>query len=86
MTITLHVGERFLLQLGEEYEWTVEIDDPTVVSRVTGVTTIKGSQGLFEARRRGSAMVLAAGEPPCYHEQPPCEQPSHGFRLDVVVQ
>jgi hypothetical protein len=85
-TITLRVGERLLLQLGNEYEWIVEIPDETIISRVTNITVVSGAQGVYEARHRGSTMLVAAGDPPCLKENPPCQQQSTGFQIDVVVQ
>jgi len=32
--ITLHVGETFLLKLGQEYDWSPVIDDQAVISRI----------------------------------------------------
>jgi hypothetical protein len=85
-TLTLHVGQRFLLALGESYDWTISIDDQSVVSRVVNVLTIRGTQGLFEAHKPGRAILAAVGDPPCRKAQPACAAPSRLFRLNVVVQ
>jgi photosystem II stability/assembly factor-like uncharacterized protein len=84
-TITLRVGQRFLLDLGADYEWTVTVDDPAVVSRVVNVLTIRGSQGLYEAHQPGRTTLGATGDPICRQAQPPCGAPSRLFRLQVVV-
>jgi photosystem II stability/assembly factor-like uncharacterized protein len=84
-TTTLQVGGRFLLDLGAEYNWTVTVDDPAVVSRVVNVLTIRGSQGLYEARQPGRTTLNATGDPICRQAQPPCGAPSRLFRLQVVV-
>lgn len=85
-TITLHVGQRFLLELGEGYIWTVDIDHPLVVSRVVNVLTIRGSQGLYEALSPGYAALTAVGDLACRSAQPPCEAPSRVFELYITVQ
>lgn len=84
-TLNLQVGERFLLDLGDTMEWQLQIDDPSVVSRVPNVLTIKGAQGLFEARQRGQTTLTATGDLPCRKAQPPCMAPSFLFRLQIVV-
>jgi photosystem II stability/assembly factor-like uncharacterized protein len=83
--ITLRAGQRFLLDLGADYNWTVTVDDPAVVSRVVNVLTIRGSQGLYEAHQPGRTTLSATGDPICRQAQPPCGAPSRLFRLQVVV-
>ena len=85
-TINLKVGERFLLYLGEGYTWNVIIGDPNVIGQVVGVMTIRGSQGLFEARQVGTTTLVADGEPACAQSTPPCEMPSRLFQVQIVVQ
>ncbi|MCL5110700.1 MAG: hypothetical protein M1401_17925 [Chloroflexi bacterium] len=85
-TIDMRVGERFLLALGEGYDWTVDIADPSVLSRVVNVLTVRGSQGLYEAHRAGTTALTATGDPPCRRAQPACAAPSRLFQVTVVVQ
>ena len=85
-TVTMRNGERFLLQLGEDYDWTVVPDDPGVISRVINVMTIRGSQGLYEAHAQGKTTLRATGEPQCRIGQPPCTTPGRTFVINVVVQ
>jgi hypothetical protein len=85
-TINLRVGARFLLNLGEGYDWTVEIGDPSVLARVADVPIPKGAQGWFEARQPGSTTLSAMGDPPCRKIQPPCLAPSRLFQATVIVQ
>ncbi len=84
--VTMHVGDRFLLHLGEDYDWSVEVVDPGVLSRVIGVLTVRGSQGLFEAHKTGRTMLTATGDPPCRKVNPPCGAPSRLFQVEVMVQ
>jgi len=85
-TITMHVGESFLLQLGQAYEWTVIPLDQDIIRRVPNVLTVIGSQGLYQAHQVGRTQLTATGEPPCRQSQPPCAMPSRGFLVDVVVE
>jgi hypothetical protein len=83
--IILGVGDRFLLDLGEGYDWTVTVADPAVVSRVVNVTVIRGAQGVYEAHMAGSTTLTAMGDPVCRKAQPPCEAPSRLFEIGITV-
>jgi carboxyl-terminal processing protease len=85
-TILLRRGERFLLKLGEEYNWTVTVVDQSVLSRVVNVTVVRGAQGLYEARGTGTTTLTATGDPVCRQSQPPCTTPSRLFQINVEVQ
>ncbi len=85
-TITLQVGEQFLLNLCDNLDWQWQIDYPAIVSRVPNVLTIRGSQGLFEARQPGQTTLTARGDPPCRKAQPACMTPSFLFRAQIVVR
>jgi hypothetical protein len=84
-TIDLAVGERFLLALGDQLDWTVRVADPSVVGRVVNVTVVRGAQGLYEARQPGATTLEATGDPPCRKAQPPCGAPSRLFRVQLRV-
>jgi hypothetical protein len=84
-TIELNVGDTFLLKLGEEYMWNVEIDNDDVVSRVKNIAVIRGAQGVYEANMPGSATLSAVGDLPCREEVPPCEAPSILFKIQINV-
>jgi photosystem II stability/assembly factor-like uncharacterized protein len=85
-TIELSVGQRFLLDLSAGYDWTITVADPAIVSQVTDVLAIQGSQGLYEARSVGRTTVSAAGDPVCREAQPPCAAPSRAFSVQIVVK
>jgi carboxyl-terminal processing protease len=83
---TMKVGQRLLLKLGEEYDWTVTIADQSILSRVKGVTVVRGAQGLYEADKAGSTTLSASGDPVCRQSQPPCAVPSRLFEITVEVE
>ena len=85
-TIELHVGERFLLNLGPGYIWTVNVADTSVVSRVVNVLVIRGAQGIYEASQPGTTTLTATGDPPCRQTTPPCGMPSRIFRIQITVR
>jgi hypothetical protein len=82
----MRVGDRFLLSLGEGYDWTVAPADPSIVSQVSNVPAASGSQGVYEARKPGQTELGATGDPLCRKSRPPCGMPSRAFRIEVVVQ
>ena len=85
-TITLAMGDRLLLRLGTEYDWTVSSADPSIIDRVRNVTVIVGAQGVYEAGAAGRTTLTAIGDPPCRKSTPACGQPSRLFRIEVVVR
>jgi predicted small lipoprotein YifL len=85
-TITLHVGESFLLKLGEDHNWTATVDDQTIVSRAKNIAVIRGAQGVYDALHAGKTNLTAVGDPICRQANPPCEQPSRVFKIQIVVQ
>lgn len=86
-TIHLKTGQRFLLNLGmDSYDWTVEIQDQSIVSRVIGITVVRGAQGVYEAKAPGTTVLQASGDPFCRQSQPPCMMPSRLFKVTLVVE
>lgn len=84
-TIPLAVGQRFLLSLGQDFNWTVTVDDPNILSRVVNITVVKGAQGVYEAKKAGSTRLHATGIVIC----PPgraCIQIALEFRAQMVVR
>ena len=84
--VQLQVGQRFLLDLGDTYVWTISIADQNIVSRVPNIMTIQGSQGLFEAHTAGTTTLQASGDPACRQSKPPCAMPSILFEITITVQ
>jgi ABC-type transport system substrate-binding protein len=84
-TLALHIGDRFLLNLGSDFDWTVSVDDPSVVERVRNVTVVRGAQGVYEALKTGTTMLHATGDPPCRKATPACGAPSILFEVTLVV-
>lgn len=85
-TITLVVGERFLLQLGEAYTWDISLSDESVISRVKNIAVIKGAQGVYEAVKAGTVTLAATGDPLCRQSKPACGMPSILFEITIVVK
>ncbi|MGA7194437.1 MAG: hypothetical protein WBW94_12480 [Anaerolineales bacterium] len=83
----MHRGDSFLLNLGmDTFDWTVEIDNQNVLSRVKGVMVIRGAQGIYQAISLGQAVLKATGNPLCRNLVPACEIPSILFKIIVIVQ
>lgn len=64
-TITLSVGERFLLAIDRNYEWSVDSIDQSILAYVPTLIPIPGPDGFFEAVASGRTTIKAAGEPNC---------------------
>ncbi len=84
-TIALEVGQRFLLSLAQDYEWTVTIDDPSILSRVVNLAVAKGSQGVYEAKKAGTTTLRATGVLICAPGQA-CIQIALEFQARMVVK
>jgi hypothetical protein len=85
-TISLAVGEGFLLKLGDEYTWDVTISDQNVLSRVKNIAVVRGAQGVYDAQQAGTVTLSATGDPQCRQAQPPCGMPSIQFEVTIVVK
>ncbi len=85
-TITLQNGQRALVNLGDEFDWTIQVGDESIVSQIVGVDVTRGAQGIYGANRPGKTALSATGEPPCRKQQPACGQPSRAFNVIIAVQ
>ena len=83
--IHLKNGERFLLKLGNNYNWNINITDQDVVSRVINIMVINGAQGIYEAHNTGITTLTAQGDPLCLNSIPRCAMPSVLFRVNITV-
>lgn len=85
-TITLHPGDRFLLELGNALTWNVTVADPSVVNRVPNILVIRGAQGIYEAHQPGQTTITAIGSAACRGATPPCAVPDRLFHVTIVVR
>src|SRR3954469_24014516 len=85
-TLSLQVGDRFLLVLGGGYTWTMQTDDPAIVTRVADAPVSSEAQGVYEAAQPGATVLTAAGRPSCPDPRQPCSMLLRGFRVQFVVQ
>lgn len=82
-TLTLHVGQTFLLALGD-LRWTVDVADPAILARVPNVLVVRGAQGLYRGLRPGETTLSATGRPNCPSGRP-CPMFIATFHLAVHV-
>lgn len=82
--VTLRVGERFLLNLGER-DWSVRSGDETIVRQAESVMIPTGSQGYFEALKAGKTKLYATSDPPCRQATPPCMLPTLFLEIPITV-
>ncbi len=84
-TITLVVGDQFLLDLNAPYSWQVTVADKKILKH-TPSTSGKDSEGTYEATMQGTTDLTATGTPVCYNSIPRCLMPSRLFTLHVNVK
>jgi hypothetical protein len=83
----MKVGDSFLLNLGTDaYDWTVTIDNESVLHLKMGVMVIRGAQGIYDALAPGTAILSASGDPLCLKSRPACGMPSILFTVTVIVR
>jgi hypothetical protein len=82
--IEMRRGDEFLLKLGEDYHWSVEVADPSIVSRVPNITVVRGAQGVYQAYQSGTTALTATGTAIC-PEGVACPLYARLFRITVVV-
>ncbi len=83
-SVTLHTGDRFLLDLGD-LNWTISISDPSVISRVKNIMVIRGAQGIYTADRSGTTVISAEGRPNCNPGEM-CAQYIVSFKANIIVE
>ena len=84
-TINLKVGDSFLLNLGDTYNWRISVSPPGIISRRVNVMVIRGAQGIYDAISPGTTTLSAVGDPFCLSAKPPCAMPSIDFNIKISV-
>jgi predicted secreted protein len=85
-TITMRVGDSFLLSLTQDYDWTVTVSDPTILSRAVNILVVRGAQGVYEAHQSGTIELTANGDPLCRNGKPACDMPSRLFHVAIMIK
>ena len=85
-TTNLKVGDSFLLNLGDTYNWRISISPSGIISRRVNVMVIRGAQGIYDAVSPGTTTLNAVGDPFCLSSKPPCATPSINFNIKVIVK
>ena len=86
-TVGLEVGEKFLLLLNRSpYKWEASVQDPTVVKVVDRALPVLGAIAIFETLKKGQTTLSATGFLACHNSNPPCNQPSLQFQVNLVVK
>lgn len=83
--INLQKGQHVVLNLGKTYDWSTNIRNYTVISRVPNIMVMQGVQGIFEAHNKGNTTLEATGDPPCLKATPRCAMPSILFQVNIIV-
>jgi hypothetical protein len=81
----MHVGDTFLLALGDQQQWDVQVADQTVLARVPNIMVVRGAQGVYRALKAGTTTLTATGTANCPAGQA-CPMYAIAFHLTVQVQ
>ncbi len=86
-TAEMHLGDTLKLNLKADngYTWTITLSDPEILNQDSGVTST-GGQEKYAALHTGPTTVIGLGQLPCHKVSPPCEAPTLGFTLQVIVR
>jgi len=84
-TIRLGVGDKFLLKLPENLDWTEQSSDASVLAQDDGSRIAHGALVTFRTFRAGKASLAAQGDAPCRKAATPCSTPPEFFKVDFIV-
>ncbi len=84
-TVSLVEGQTALLSLGSDYDWTVSVDDQSILSRIPNITVIRGAQGVYRAIKTGTTALSASGSVICPPDKM-CIATVKDFRVVVLVK
>jgi len=86
-TVQLHVGDTVQLKLqANGYSWEMRAADPAILPEDTVGNPAGGQATRFKALQAGQTTLHGTGTLPCHHVSPPCEAPTLGLDLQIVVQ
>ena len=84
-TLTVHVGDRVQVALGEQYEWKLDPPDGVVLTHpVQNYMLIRGTQAIWLASAPGTTTIRATGTAVC-PSTAPCPQYAILFSATVNV-
>ncbi|MBI4787520.1 MAG: hypothetical protein HY782_10790 [Chloroflexi bacterium] len=84
-TITLQTGQTFVLNLGREFKWMVDVADAGILSRVASASAPEGAQGIYKANKPGRTTLSATGPFNCPPDKA-CIMIVGEFQVEVVVR
>jgi hypothetical protein len=84
-TFQIQVGDRVVVKMGTELDWTVDLDPSGILVPVPGVgTLVRGVQGIYQAVQPGTVTLTADGQPHCSSDQV-CAQFIQQVQVTIVV-
>ena len=85
-TFRMRPGQRFLLALGgPPPNWSVRVSDTSVLRRVPNVMVVRGAQGIYQARKAGTAVLTAVSHYACESAHPACLPADRVLRVTIRV-
>lgn len=82
--VTLELGERFLLDLGER-GWKIRIGNETILAHIPAPHASTESLGYFQALSVGRTVLAATSSPPNHQNAPSCRQPTLFLQIPITV-
>jgi hypothetical protein len=77
--IEMHTGDTIQLKIApSSYAWEFRVADPTILVPDLG--------NRYRALATGQTTLTGIGTLPCHHVTPPCEAPTRGIELQVLVR
>ncbi|MES2436884.1 MAG: hypothetical protein V4519_02640 [Patescibacteria group bacterium] len=64
-SITLKVGDEFLLDLADDIDWKVTLTNSGIVEQLKTSEALQGTQGIFKAIKAGETTLNAGGGKKC---------------------
>jgi hypothetical protein len=85
-TVTLAVGGKMLVLLGNDHPWSVTVASPTILAAERGITMLPGAQEVLDALAPGTTTLRAIARPACRAGAHPCPTPSQSVLVRIVVR
>jgi hypothetical protein len=84
-TFHIQTGDRVVVKMGTDLNWTVDVDPPGILVPVPGVgTLVRGVQGIYAAVQPGTVTLTATGRPNCSGDQA-CPEFIQQVQVTIVV-
>lgn len=85
-TVQLQTGDTLQVNLTGNYDWSVTLANPAVLSVVSAPPATGAGRAVYKAAQAGQTTLLLAGDPPCLKSNPPCGLMSRAIEFTIIVR